>query len=177
MKTIPELFEKSAGKYENNPYLLEKRTEKYMTTTFGEARKQAYRFAAGLLSMGISKGDRIALLSESRTDWVISELGVLHTGAVSVPLSILLKEGADLKFRLDHSGSRWIIVSILQYAKIKPIKNELPNLEKIILIDQKENQSDDEISMEEVKKKGDEYLKLNNGRFIEIMKSKFKWEF
>ena len=171
MKTIPELFEKSAGKYENNPYLLEKRTEKYVTTTFGEARKQAYRFAAGLLSIGIRKGNRIALLSESRTDWVISELGVLHTGAISVPLSILLKEGADLKFRLEHSGTRWIIVSELQYAKIRAIKKELPDLEKIILIDQKENQAEDEISMEEIKKKGDEYLKLNSDRFVEIMRS------
>ncbi len=171
MKTIPELFEASVRKYENNPYLLEKRTDKYVATTFREARDQAYRFAAGLLAMGIRKGDRIALLSESRTDWVISELGVLHSGAVSVPLSILLKEGPDLKFRLDHSGSRWIIVSGLQYAKIKPIKTELPELEKIILIDQKENQSDDEISFEEVNKKGDEYLKNNNERFIEVIKS------
>jgi len=171
MKTIPELFEASVRKYENNPYLLEKRTDKYVATTFREARDQAYSFAAGLLSMGIRKGDRVALLSESRTDWVISELGVLHTGAVSVPLSILLKEGADLRFRLDHSESRWIIVSGLQYEKIRSIRKNLANLEKIILIDPKENYAGDEITMEEVKKKGDEYLKNNNERFIEVMKS------
>jgi long-chain acyl-CoA synthetase len=171
MKTIPELFEESARKYMNNPYLLEKRTDKYVATTFKEARDQACRFAAGLLVLGIKKGDRVALLSESRTDWVISELGVLHTGAISVPLSILLKEGADLKFRLEHSGSAYIIVSGLQYEKVRSISKELPDLKKIILIDPKENYPDDEISMEEVKKIGDEYLKVNNDRFVEIMRS------
>ncbi len=59
----------------------------------GKPKMQAYKVAAGLLALGIKKGDRIALFSESRTDWVISELGVLHTGAICVPLSILLKEG------------------------------------------------------------------------------------
>ncbi|HBE40588.1 MAG TPA: long-chain fatty acid--CoA ligase [Bacteroidales bacterium] len=171
MKTIPELFEVSVRKYGNNPYLLEKRTDKYVATTFSETKEQAFRFAAGLLSLGIRKGDRVALLSESRTDWVISELGVLHTGAISVPLSILLKEGGDLKFRLEHSETRWIIVSKLQYAKIRTIRKDLPDLEKIIHIDPAEKYEEDEISMEDIKKKGDEYLRNNYDRFKEIMKS------
>src|SRR4030042_614981 len=128
MKTIVDLLETSAQKFANNPYLLEKRTNKYEATTYKETRDQAYKVAAGLLALGIRKGDRIALLSESRTDWVISELGVLHTGAVCVPLSILLKEGADLKFRLDHSESRWVIISGNHLEKINSIKKELIKL-------------------------------------------------
>ena len=103
MKTIVELLENSAQKYANNPYLLEKKTDRYEAITYRETKEQAYLVAAGLVALGIKKGDRIALLSESRTDWVISELGILHAGAINVPLSILLKEGADLKFRLEHS--------------------------------------------------------------------------
>ena len=88
-----------------------KRTDRYEALTYKETKEQVYKVAAGLLALGIQKGDRVALISESRTDWVISELGVLHAGALCVPLSILLKEGADLKFRLDHSESRWVIIS------------------------------------------------------------------
>jgi len=171
MNTIAELFENSVKRYGNNPYLLEKKTDKYVATTFKETRELAYKFAAGLIQMGIKKGERIALLSESRTDWVISELGILHTGAISVPLSILLKEGADLKFRLEHSGSKWIIVSGHQYEKIRIIKKELPDLEKIILIDPKESYSEDEVFMGEVRKKGEDYLRDNYDKFTEIMKS------
>jgi long-chain acyl-CoA synthetase len=171
MKTIIELLENSAQKYPGNTYLLEKKTDKYEATTYEETKQQAYRIAAGLLSLGIKKGDRIALLSESRTDWVISELGVLHAGAISVPLSILLKEGADLKFRLDHSESRWVIVSNLQYDKINSIKKDLKNLEKIILLDPRESYSRDEIYIENVKKTGEEYLQKNHEKFIETIKS------
>jgi long-chain acyl-CoA synthetase len=171
MKTIVDLLENSAQKYPDNPYLLEKKTDKYEATTYRETKEQAYKVAAGLLSLGIKKGDRIALLSESRTDWVISELGIIHAGAVSVPLSILLREGADLKFRLDHSESRWVIVSGQQLNKINLIKQDLRNLEKVILLDPKESYSQDEIYIENVKKKGEEYLINNHDKFIETIKS------
>ncbi|MCX6301342.1 MAG: AMP-binding protein [Bacteroidia bacterium] len=171
MNTIEELLENSALKFAGNIYLLEKKTDKYEGITYKETKEQAYKVAAGLLALGIKKGDRIALLSESRTDWVISELGILHTGAISVPLSITLKEGADLKFRLDHSESRWIIVSALQLDKINPIKKDLRNLEKVILLDPRESYSPDEIFLGEVKKIGEEYLKYSHDTFLETIKS------
>jgi long-chain acyl-CoA synthetase len=171
MKTIVELLENSANKYANNPYLLEKKTDRYEAITYKETKEQAYKVAAGFLSLGINKGDRIALLSEARTDWVISELGILHTGAISVPLSNALKEGADLKFRLEHSGSKWVIVSGLHLDKINSIKQDLKNLEKVILLDPGESYSHDEIYMEDVKKIGEEYLSKNYDKFMETIKS------
>jgi len=171
MKTIVELLENSAKQYGNHPYLYEKKTDRYESITFKETLEQAYKVTAGFLALGIKKGDRIALLSEARTDWVISELGIMHTGAVSVPLSITLREGADLKFRLDHSESRWIIVSNLQFDKINQIRKELKNLEKIILLDPRESYANDEIYLGEVKKLGGEYLEKNHDRFTEILKS------
>ena len=171
MKTIIDLFEISTQKYADNPYILEKKRDRYEAITYKKTKEQAYKVAAGLMALGIKKGDRIALLSESRIDWVISELGILHTGAVSVPLSIALKEGIDLKFRLDHSGSRWVIVSGLQLDKINPIKQDLKNLEKVILLDPQESYSGDEIYIEEVKKMGEDYLGKNYDKFIETAKS------
>ena len=171
MKTIVELLENSAQKFGDNPYLLEKKTDHYESITYKETKEQAYMVAAGLMALGIKKGDRIALLSESRTDWVISELGILHAGAINVPLSILLKEGADLKFRLDHSESKWVIVSGNQIDKINAIKQDLKNLEKVILLDPRESYSRDEIYMGTVRKMGEEYLSNNNDKFMERVKS------
>jgi long-chain acyl-CoA synthetase len=171
MKTIIELLENSSARYANNPYLLEKKADRYEAITYKETKELTYKVAAGLLALGAKKGDRIALLSESRTDWVISELGVLHTGAICVPLSILLKEGADLKFRLDHSESRWIIVSANQLDKITPVRQELKNLEKIILLDPKETYTLDEVYMGEVKKMGEEYLDKNHEAFMQTIGS------
>lgn len=171
MKTIIELLENSAQKYGDNPYILEKKTDRYEAITYRETREQVFKVAAGLLAMGLSKGDKVALVSEARIDWVISELGVLHTGAVCVPLNILLKEGADLKFRLDHSETKWIIVSGSQLEKIKSIKKELSKVEKLILLDPKASYENYEIFMGDVKKTGEEYLKTNYEKFLEIIKS------
>jgi long-chain acyl-CoA synthetase len=171
MKTLIQLLENSAEKYANNPYLLEKKTDKYEAITYKETKEQAYKVAAGLLVLGLHKGDRVALFSEARTDWVISELGIVHTGAINVPLSVMLKEGADLKFRLEHSETRFIIISIKQMGKLTPIKKEIKNLEKVILLDPKENYEEDEIFIGDVKKMGEEYLSKNYDKFIEIIHS------
>jgi long-chain acyl-CoA synthetase len=171
MKTIIDLLANSAEKFGDNPYLLEKKTDRYESITYKETKELSYVTAAGLIALGLEKGDRVALLSESRTDWVISELGILHAGAICVPLSILLKEGADLKFRLDHSGSRWVIVSALQYEKINAIRTELPNLEKIILLDPRESYAENEVFIGMVRKTGEDYLANHHDKFIERVES------
>jgi long-chain acyl-CoA synthetase len=171
MKTIIQLLESSSDKYPDNPYLLEKKTDKYEALTYKETKEEVYKVAAGLLALGVKKGDRLALISESRADWVISELGILHTGAINVPLSILLKEGADLKFRLDHSDAKMVIISGNNLEKITSIKKELKNLEKIIVLDPREHYEADEIYMGDVKKMGEEYLNDNHEEFIEIINS------
>ncbi len=170
MKTIVQLLENSAQKYADNPYLLEKKADAYEATTYRETIEQVYQVAAGLMALGVRKGDRLALISESRTDWVISELGVLHAGAVNVPLSILLKEGADLKFRLEHSGAMMAIVSRNQLSKINAIKREISGLKKIILLDPKESYEKDEIFMGDVRKSGKEYLLDHYDAFMEVIR-------
>jgi long-chain acyl-CoA synthetase len=171
MKTIIELLEESSKRFANNPYLFEKKADRYEAITYKETKEEAYKVAAGLLSIGVVKGDRVALISESRTDWVISELGILHTGAVSVPLSIMLKEGIDLKFRLEHSETKFVIISGNQIEKINSVKKELKNLDKVIILDPKSSYDTDEIYMGDLKKLGEEYLKINYSKFLEIINS------
>ena len=171
MKTILELFEQSVQKYGENIYILEKKSLKYKGITYAETQNQVFKIAAGLMALGVQKGDRIAILSESRIDWVLSELGILFAGAVSVPLSIQLNEGSDLKFRLLHSESKYIIVSDSQSQKINSIKADLIDCEKVILLDPKENYSEDEIYFGRLKETGEEFLNSNRDSFNELYKS------
>ena len=66
MKSLIQYFEESVEKFSNNVYLWEKLQDKYEGTTYGEAKKQVYEFAAGLMQLGIKKGDRLCLISEGR---------------------------------------------------------------------------------------------------------------
>ena len=103
MKTIIQFFEESVEKYANNTFLWEKTTDKFEPTTYTQTRDEVYRVGAGLMSLGLNKGDKVSLLSEGRNAWIIGELGILYAGAVNVPLSIKLEEKNDFCVRWKFS--------------------------------------------------------------------------
>ena len=160
-RTIPRLFETSVEKYAQNILMWEKRNDRFAGSSYLAIRDAVYQFAAGLMSMGVSKGDRIALIAEGRNDWVISELGILYAGAVNVPISVKLNEPSELKFRLAHSGCRMAIVSSTQAPKIQQLINDLPDLEKTIMLDPAGKYGDDEIPLEQLYARGKTFIAEN----------------
>jgi long-chain acyl-CoA synthetase len=162
-QTIPSLFEESAAAFADNVLVWEKRGARYKATSYREMGALVRRFAAGLMSLGLGKGDRVALISEGRNDWVMSELGILYNGAVNVPISVKVEELSDLKFRLAHSGCRMAIVSKSQASKIRAVKRDLPDLERTIILDELPNFDRDELFAGDVLKKGDASLEGRRG--------------
>ncbi|VAW20998.1 Long-chain-fatty-acid--CoA ligase [hydrothermal vent metagenome] len=158
MKTIIELFESSVKKYPGNIYLWEKEGGEFRGTTYKQTREEVLKFAAGLMALGLKKGDRAGLVSEGRNAWIISELGILYAGGINVPLSIKLEAKTELKFRLQHSGAKFVIVSKRQAKKIEEIRDGLPGIEKVIFIDGKEDPGGKDISFKEVQKLGEQFL-------------------
>jgi long-chain acyl-CoA synthetase len=166
-RTLPSLFDQSVKQYSKNILMWEKTDDEYIGTTYEESKILVHKFAAGLMEYGIKKGDRIALISEGRNYWVISELGILFTGAINVPISTKIEEIYDLKFRLAHSGCRMVVVSKTQALKIRKIKNDLPDLEKIVLLDKMDSLDSDEIFVDDLMMMGKEYLKTSRKEFDE----------
>jgi len=132
-KTIIDLFEASVAEYGKKTFLLEKRHSRFEPTTYAETREQALETGAGLASIGIRPGDKVAILAEGSNAWIISELGLFYAGAVSVPLSVKLEESNDLLFRLRHAEVKALFVSKYQLPKIRRIRSELPGLEHIVV--------------------------------------------
>ncbi len=159
MKTLLHFFNQSVESFHDHIYLWENPGDGYRGITYGKTKEQVYRFAAGLMSLGIVKGDRIALLSEARNDWVIAEFGILFSGAVNVPLSVRINEPAEITFRLNHSGARMVVVSASQISKIRKIRTVLPRVEKIIVLDEMPLDPNDELSFEDVCRSGDAFIK------------------
>src|SRR5665647_1086434 len=146
--TIIDLLNQSVDKYAQNPFLWEKTTTEFTPTTYQETKQQAHLLAAGLIHLGVVAGDKIALLSEGRNAWIIGELGILHTGAINVPLSIKLEESNDLIFRLKHSEAKYILVSGFQLKKIRTIAGAIIGIKNIIVIDKQVDYDAKEISLE-----------------------------
>lgn len=170
MKTIIDLFENAVFKFAYNVYLWEKKNDKYEPTTYIETRQQVLNLAAGLIDLGLKKGERAALLSDGRNDWIISELGIIYAGGINVPLSIRL-ESNELAFRLKHSGTKIIFVSKQQAAKVEEIRNELSDLVHVVYIDGKENPGNGDINYSNLVERGKELRESNASKFDKVWKN------
>ena len=91
MSSIINYFEERVVKYAANPLVWEKDETLYKSFSYQEVHRQVQKYAAGLIDLGIQKGDRISLLSEGRKDWLIAELAILYAGAINVALSVKLE--------------------------------------------------------------------------------------
>ena len=167
--TIIDFVEKYSRQWEDKVYLREKVDGVWKEITQGQTRQEAYRIGAGLMSLGLKKGDKIALLSESRAMWILAELGALYAGATDVPLSVNLGEGKDLVFRINHSDAKWILVSGNHLPRIRAVLPECPNVEKVIVFDDTAFDYDklepSEIRISEIQKMGDEFLNAHRAEF------------
>jgi long-chain acyl-CoA synthetase len=165
MKTLIELFEKSVEQYPENPLLWEKIKGYYVSSTYREIHRQVILLGAGLYAIGLRKGDRVGLLSEGRNSWLVSELAVLYCGAINVPLSVKL-EAPELKFRLEHSESKMVIVSAGQAGKITEMIDSLSAIEYVIHLDDKSNTGIIEVNFSDLIKRGEAFLELEENRQV-----------
>ena len=169
--TIIDFVEKYSHKFANNVYIREKVDGVWKEITQEQTREEAYRIGAGLMALGVEKGDKVALLSESRAMWVLAELGAMYAGATDVPLSVNLGEGKDLLFRIHHSEAKWILVSANQLPKIRAIISECSEVKRVIVFDDTAFYVDElqegEIRMSTVQQMGDGFLKTHRKDFVE----------
>ena len=133
--TIIDFVEGCVAKYDSATFLREKVDGVWVETSFRTTRDEGRLLAAGFLAMGLAKGEKVALISEGRNQWIYSELGILYAGGVNVPLSFKLESDQDLLFRINHSDARFIIASESQILKVRRVIGRCPAIEKVIVID------------------------------------------
>ncbi|MDQ6470754.1 long-chain fatty acid--CoA ligase [Flavobacterium sp. LHD-80] len=101
-------------------------------TSSQEYIAKANAVSRALLRMGIQKDDKIALItSNNRTEWNIMDIGILQTGAQTVPIYPTISE-EDYEYILNHSGSMYCFVSddeVLQ--KVRLIQANVPTLKEV----------------------------------------------
>ena len=89
----------------------------------------------GLATLGVGPGDRVGLICETRPEWLIADMGVLTTGAATVPIYPTLPSNS-VAYILADAAARVVVASDeTQAAKIREVQGELPDLQHIIVID------------------------------------------
>ena len=130
------MFEAAVQHHGNKPALAHKpKGGTYEDISYTELDASVAAFSKGLNALGVEKNDRVAILSENRPEWAITDFGSLKVGAVTVPMFSTLT-AAQVGYILKDSGAKIICVSTeKQLEKVSAIRDEVPTLEQIIIFD------------------------------------------
>lgn len=132
--TIIELLVAINRRYSDIPALQIKGKDKFRSISYTQLGERTADTAYHLKKLGIEKGDRVAILSESRPEWAIAFFGIISCAGIVVPMDIKLSD-AELDFILGDSETKCIFVSEKFLDRIIALKPKLKNLTAIISLD------------------------------------------
>lgn len=134
LSTLNDLFLRVAGA--RNPHAIQWQDEfsNWQPLSSDQIYQRVHSIAEAFLSWGAKKGDRIALISENRWEWVVTDFAILAIGAVNVPIYPTLT-GDQIATLLADAGCRIAIVSTRQqFDKLNAVRSQT-QLEHILIMD------------------------------------------
>ena len=84
--TLPKLFWRQVTDFSDEISIWDKKDGLWQSTTWGEYGNHARDIGNALLASGIKKGDKISILSQTRTEWVYCDMGIISIGCITVPI-------------------------------------------------------------------------------------------
>jgi long-chain acyl-CoA synthetase len=135
IKTLNELFLKAVAKQAKPDCFLFKSEGRYQGVSSQEALRNVAALASVLSNLRVERGDRVAILSENRVEWALTDYALLGLGAIPVPIYTTLLE-PDIEYILRDSGAKGIVLATEgQLAKIVNVRPHLPDLKFVLAMD------------------------------------------
>jgi long-chain acyl-CoA synthetase len=133
--TLPRVFERAAREHAKPDALNYKREGAWHSISSADFLERAHAVALGLYALGLRQGDRVALLSESRPEWTITDAGCQFAGVIDVPI-YPTQAPPQVSYILNDSGARALFVSgRAAYERISDALGEAPGLEHVFFFD------------------------------------------
>ncbi len=153
-KSIYELFNNVCENYKNKIAYRYKDGTDWKPVTWGEQRESCKRISKSLMALGIRKDDKVCILSQTRLEWIQLDTAIVSIGAVNVAI-YQFSIPDDCAYIINHSDSVILIVENQeQLNKIIEVRNNLPNLKHIVLIDGEPSGTEGVITWQEFLSRG-----------------------
>lgn len=134
--SIPQLFFQACERFNKDDAVMVKVQGVFQPRSHKRFRERVTNFGRGLMQLGLQPGEHMALLSETRWDWAVADLGIVSNRAVDVPIYPTLSAN-QTAWILNNSDAMGIIVSDrTQAQKINAIRNQLPMVRMFIIMDE-----------------------------------------
>src|ERR1044071_1463626 len=109
--------------------------EQWRSMTWRQSGERIRAIAAGLLSLGLDREDRVGILCNTRVEWLLCDLGILSAGGATTTV-YPSSTAEECAFILADSDTRYVFVEDgKQLDKLRAHKAQMPKLAKVILID------------------------------------------
>ena len=131
-RSVPDMLRNNATEFGDRLALKYRKLGVFVTLTYAAYYERALMVARGLGKLHIRPGDRIAILSENRVGWVIADMGILCSGAVTVPI-YPTNTPEQIEHMINSSGAQIVFVSgKFQYTKLLKVRDAMPGLELVV---------------------------------------------
>ncbi len=163
VRTLCDLFFNLLVVHDRPDLLRAKSNGTWRLISTGEFSGAVERLSNGLMSLGVRPGDKVALLSENRPEWAMSDFAILTAGAADVPVYPTLN-AKDASFIVNDSDAEVAIVSTsAQAAKLLSSRAAMPKLRDIIVMDPVEAPQPGVLAWTDVLARGDEFSRSHEG--------------
>jgi long-chain acyl-CoA synthetase len=133
--TLNELFLKAVANHSKPDCFLFKSEGRFQGLSSQQALRKVAALASVLEGLRVERGDRVAILSENRVEWALTDYALLGLGAIPVPIYTTLLE-PDIEYILRDSGAKGIVVATeTQLQKIVNVRPRLPDLKFVLAMD------------------------------------------
>ncbi len=131
-QSIPAILKDNARKYSKRTAISYKKKGAYLSLSYAEFYERVLMLARGLRKYGVMPGDKIAVFSENRLGWAISDFGIQSVGCITVPI-YATNTGKQAAYVINHSEARIVFCSTRgQYEKLYAVKDQIPDVELVV---------------------------------------------
>src|SRR5947199_9872212 len=134
-RTIADLISNSAAAHAEHVAIRYRRDGEWKDVTYRQLAEIVQEIGLGLIDLGLQAGERICILANTRPEWSYADMGATSTGAVVVPIYQTNSPEECLWVISDSDACLVICEDAAQLAKIAAIRDKVPNLRTIIVMD------------------------------------------
>ena len=161
--TLVDVFTRVARTHKRSDTLNYKSDGRWVSISSDELLKRARLIAAGLHAIGVNRGDRIALLSESRVEWTLTDAGSIFAGAIDVPIYPTLTP-PQVRYILNDCGASVIFLANREkFLELQAILGECPDVKQIIFFEPEGVTVEDGLTLAQLEEKGRELEERESG--------------
>ena len=154
--TLVDAFNQLARRHKRADSLNYKSGDRWIPISSDEMLARANRIAAGLHALGVSRGDRVALLSDSRVEWTLTDAGSIFAGTIDVPIYPTLTP-PQVRYILNDSGASVLFLANREkFVELKEVLGECPAVKHVIFFDSEGVTSADGLTLAQLEEKGRE---------------------